>query len=167
MQTEFVNKILELQEPMIKFALQLTCNHDEAKDLSQETMLRVLNNREKFIEGTNLKAWVFTIMRNIFINDYNRRMRTMVSVNKTENLYHLSCTQVSNIDTIEGIYSVNEITKIVHTFPDDYRVPFTMLVTGYKYNEIAEYMKIPVGTVKSRIFIIRQKLQKVLKDYKN
>ena len=87
-------------------------------------------------------------------------------VDQTEDLYHLNLPQESGLETPEGGVAVGEITEAINSFPDEYRVPFSMLVAGYKYNEIAEKMNLPLGTVKSRIFFARQKLQELLKDYK-
>ena len=87
-------------------------------------------------------------------------------VDQTEDLYHLNLPQESGFDTPDGSYTVKEIGKAIASFPDEYRIPFSMHVTGYKYHEIAQYMKLPLGTVKSRIFFARQKLQNILKDYR-
>ncbi|MGN1173740.1 MAG: RNA polymerase sigma factor, partial [Muribaculaceae bacterium] len=145
----------------------LTSNRDDAYDLLQDTTLKVLDNEEKYIDNTNFKGWVFTIMRNIFINNYRRTARESTIVDQTEDLYHLNLPQESGLETPEGGVAVDEITRAINSFPDEYRVPFSMLVAGYKYNEIAEKMNLPLGTVKSRIFFARQRLQEILKDYKN
>ena len=152
---------------MLNFAYMLTSNRDDAYDLLQDTTLKVLDNEEKYIDNTNFKGWVFTIMRNIFINNYRRTARESTIVDQTEDLYHLNLPQESGLETPEGGVAVDEITRAINSFPDEYRVPFSMLVAGYKYNEIAEKMHLPLGTVKSRIFFARQRLQEILKDYKN
>ena len=155
-----------LQGNMLNFAYMLTSNREDAYDLLQDTTLKVLDNEEKYVDNTNFKGWVFTIMRNIFINNYRRIAREATMVDQTEDLYHLNLPQESGLDTPEGCVAVGEITEAINSFPDEYRVPFSMLVAGYKYNEIAEKMNLPLGTVKSRIFFARQKLQELLKDYK-
>ncbi|MBD5258493.1 MAG: RNA polymerase sigma factor, partial [Barnesiella sp.] len=81
-------------------------------------------------------------------------------------LYHLNLPQESGFETPEGSVAAKEITSAINSFSDEYRVPFSMHVAGYKYNEIAEKMNLPLGTVKSRIFFARQRLQEMLKDYK-
>jgi RNA polymerase sigma-70 factor (ECF subfamily) len=105
-------------------------------------------------------------MRNIFINNYRRVVRSATVIDQTEDLYHLNLPQESGLETPEGSVAVDEISAVINSFSDDYRVPFSMHVAGYKYNEIAEEMNLPLGTVKSRIFFARQRLQKALKDYR-
>ncbi len=167
MSSQFKSKLITLQANMLNFAYMLTSNRDDAYDLLQDTTLKVLDNEEKYIDNTNFKGWVFTIMRNIFINNYRRTARESTIVDQTEDLYHLNLPQESGLETPEGGVAVDEITRAINSFPDEYRVPFSMLVAGYKYNEIAEKMHLPLGTVKSRIFFARQRLQEILKDYKN
>lgn len=166
MANNFKNRLLMLQGNMLNFAYMLTSNREDAYDLLQDTTLKVLDNEEKYVDNTNFKGWVFTIMRNIFINNYRRIAREATMVDQTEDLYHLNLPQESGLETPEGGVAVGEITEAINSFPDEYRVPFSMLVAGYKYNEIAEKMNLPLGTVKSRIFFARQKLQELLKDYK-
>ena len=163
---KFQTNLMNLQSNMLNFAYMLTNNRDDAYDLLQDTTLKALDNEEKFTEGTNFKGWVFTIMRNIFINNYRKVVRSATIIDQTEDLYHLNLPQESGLDTPEGSIAAGEITAAINSFSDDYRVPFSMHVAGYKYNEIAEKMNLPLGTVKSRIFFARQRLQKMLKDYK-
>ncbi len=86
-------------------------------------------------------------------------------INQTEDLYHLNISQDSGLDTPEGSFAVKEISAAVNAFSPEYREPFSMFLAGYKYNEIAEKMNLPLGTVKSRIFFARKKLREQLKDY--
>ena len=158
--------LLNVQSDLFRFAFRLTKNRDDASDLLQETSLKVLDNREKFAEETNFKAWAYTLMRNIFINNYRKTVREQTYVDQTENLYHLNIPQNSGFDSPEGAYSIAEITQAINSFSKEYRQPFAMHVAGYKYENIAEDMGLPLGTVKSRIFFARKKLQQILKDYK-
>lgn len=158
-------KLLDIQSNLLNFAYMLTSNRDDAYDLLQDTTLKVLDNEEKYVENTNFKGWVFTIMRNIFINNYRKVVRSATVIDQTEDLYHLNLPQESGFETPEGSYAAKEINAAINSFSDDYRIPFTMHVQGYKYNEIAEKMDLPLGTVKSRIFFARQRLQEMLKDY--
>ncbi|MBD5200359.1 MAG: sigma-70 family RNA polymerase sigma factor [Bacteroides sp.] len=158
-------KLLDIQSNLLNFAYMLTSNRDDAYDLLQDTTLKVLDNEEKYVENTNFKGWVFTIMRNIFINNYRKVARSATVIDQTEDLYHLNLPQESGFETPEGSYAAKEINAAINSFSDDYRIPFTMHVQGYKYNEIAEKMDLPLGTVKSRIFFARQRLQEMLKDY--
>ena len=160
------NNLVDLQGNMMSFALRLTSDMSEAEDLTQETTLKALTNIDKYYDNVNFKGWVFTIMHNIFVNNYRRTVRNQTVVDQTENLYHLNLPQDSGFETPEGSYAYAEITKVLNSFQDEYRVPFTMHVSGYKYEEIAEDLKLPLGTVKSRIFFARKRLQEILKDYK-
>lgn len=157
---------MSLQSNLLNFAFILTSNRDDAYDLLQDTTLKALDNEDKYAENTNFKGWVFTIMRNIFINNYRKVARSATIIDQTEDLYHLNLPQDSGLDTPEGTVAANEITAAINSFADEYRIPFSMHVAGYKYNEIAEKMNLPLGTIKSRIFFARQKLQIMLKDYR-
>ena len=161
----FQSKLLDIQRNMLNFAYTLTSNRDDAYDLLQDTTLKVLDNEDKYIDNVNFKGWVFTIMRNLFINKYRRQARSAVIVNHSDDLYVLNFAQSSGIDTPEETYSAHEIIDMLSTFNDELRVPFSMYLSGYKYSEIAESMNLPLGTVKSRIFLARRKLQKRLSDY--
>ncbi|MCM1110770.1 MAG: sigma-70 family RNA polymerase sigma factor [Clostridium sp.] len=162
----FTARLTALQANMFNFALMLTSDRDDAQDLVQDTMLKVLANQDKYAENTNFKGWVFTIMRNIFINNYRRIVRAATVVDRTEDLYHLNISQDSGIASPESSYSTGEIMDAINSFDDKFRVPFSMHVAGYKYNEIAEKMELPLGTVKSRIFSARQMLQERFSDYR-
>jgi RNA polymerase sigma factor, sigma-70 family len=163
---EFQTKLMAIQNNLLNFAFMLTSNRDNAYDLLQDTTLKALDNEDKYIDNTNFKGWVFTIMRNIFINNYRRVVRSATVIDQTEDLYHLNLSQDSGLETPEASFGAGEITDVINSFPDDYRIPFSMHVAGYKYNEIAEKMNLPLGTVKSRIFFARKKLQTRFADYR-
>lgn len=154
----FQSKLLGIQSNLLNFAYLLTSNHDDAYDLLQDTTLKALDNEDKYVDNVNFKGWVFTIMRNIFINNYRRQNRAATVVDTSDNLYLLNLNE-SAADSPESSYTVNEITAAINEFPDEYRIPFSMHVAGYKYDEIADHMSLPLGTVKSRIFFARKKLQ--------
>ena len=166
MSANFENKLLSLQSNLLNFAYLLTSNRDDAYDLLQDTTLKALDNEDKYVDNVNFKGWVFTIMRNIFINNYRKVVRSATVIDQTEDLYHLNLPQESGLETPEGSIAATEITAAINSFSDEYRVPFSMHVAGYKYNEIADKMNIPLGTVKSRIFFARKRLQEMLKDYR-
>lgn len=130
-----------------------------------ECLIR-LNYHSQFTPDTNFKGWMYTIMRNIFINNYRKTVRDQTFVDHTDNLFHLNLPQESGFDSTEGAYDLKEIHRIVNALPKDYRVPFAMYVSGFKYREIAEKLGLPLGTVKSRIFFTRQRLQNELKDFR-
>ena len=162
----FQSNLMNLQSNMLNFAYMLTSNRDDAYDLLQDTTLKALDNEDKYAEGTNFKGWVFTIMRNLFINNYRRGVRAATVVDTTDNLYHLNLSQDSGLESPEESFGAEEIQTAINSFSDDYRIPFSMHVAGYKYNEIAEKMNLPLGTVKSRIFFARKKLQERFSDYR-
>ncbi len=162
----FKQRLLGLQGNLLNFAYQLTTNREEAQDLLQDTTLKALDNEEKYVDNVNFKGWIFTIMRNIFINNYRQTVRKATVIDQTEDLYHLNISQESGLSTPEGSYAVKEISSVLDEFTDDYRIPFNMYVAGYKYNEIAEKMNLPLGTIKSRIFFARKRLRKRLQDYR-
>ncbi len=164
--TTFQTNLMNLQSNLLNFAFMLTSNRDDAYDLLQDTTLKALDNQDKYAENTNFKAWVMTIMRNIFINNYRRTVRAATVVDTTDNLYHLNLSQESGFESPEESYGASEITEAISEFSDEYRIPFSMHVVGYKYNEIAEKMNLPLGTVKSRIFFARKKLQERFADYR-
>lgn len=155
-----------MQSSLMSFALKLTLDKEEAQDLVQDTTLKALDNEAKFVDGTNLGGWMTTIMRNIFINNYRKRSRESTYVDVSEDLYHLNLSQDSGVETSEGAYASGEISRILRSFPADYRNPFALRVAGYRYDEIADKLNMPLGTVKSRIFVTRQKLRELLKDYR-
>ncbi|MCT4638760.1 MAG: sigma-70 family RNA polymerase sigma factor [Bacteroidales bacterium] len=163
---EFNYQLLNLQSSLERFALSLTSNPEEARDLLQETYLKALTYKDKFEESTNLKAWAFTIMRNTFINNYRRNVKRKTTNDSTDNQYYINQGGEHTQDTPEIRYSTNEITKKINQLSDEFRIPFQMHTQGFKYKEIAEELNLKIGTVKSRIFFSRQKLMKELEDYR-
>ena len=164
--TAFQENLTKLQDNLLNFAYKLTSNRDDAYDLLQDTTLKALDNEDKYADNTNFKGWVFTIMRNLFINNYRRKARAATIVDTTDNLYHLNLSQDSGLESPEDSYGAKEITSAIAEFSDEYRIPFSMHVAGYKYSEIAEEMDLPLGTVKSRIFFARKKLQERFASYR-
>ena len=162
----FRKDLIGVQDELLRFAYKLTTDREEANDLLQETSLKALDNEEKYVPDTNFKGWMYTIMRNIFINNYRKTVRDQTFVDQTDNLFHLNLSQESGFDSTEGAYDLKEIHRIVNALPKDYRIPFAMYVSGFKYREIAEKLGLPLGTVKSRIFFTRQRLQNELKDFR-
>lgn len=133
----FKDRLLGLQGNLLSFAYQLTTNREQAQDLLQDTTLKALDNEDKYVDNVNFKGWIFTIMRNIFINNYRQTVRKATVIDQTEDLYHLNISQDSGLDTPEGSYAVKEISTALNEFSDDYRIPFNMFVAGYKYNEVS------------------------------
>ena len=162
---EFNYKLTSMQRHLEYFARKLTSGEDDAQDLLQETYLKALVFRDKFADSTNLKAWLFTIMKNIFINNYRRSMRIRTIIDTSDNLYHLNSSGSQAIVTPDSEYSEKEIRKEINALSNDHRIPFEMHTQGFKYKEIAEELEISIGTVKSRIFFTRKKLMHKLADF--
>ena len=161
----FRKDLIGVQEELLRFAYKLTADREEANDLLQETSLKALDNEEKYVPDTNFKGWMYTIMRNIFINNYRKIVRDQTFVDQTDNYYHLNLPQDSGFISTEGAYDLKEMHRIVNALPQEYKVPFSMHVSGFKYREITDKLGLPLGTVKSRIFFTRQRLQQELKDF--
>lgn len=149
------------------YALHFTRMEDRADDLVQETILKAINYRDKFQEGSNLKAWLYTIMKNTFINNYRRSTKANKVVIQTDEIYADSMLHSSSNNHAEDKFIRKDIETALNRLSDEYYKPFMMHFEGYKYHEIAEYFMIPIGTVKTRIHIARKLLKKSLKHYKN
>ena len=157
--TEF-NQFLVNQADFLKpFAINLTRDSEAANDLFQETLYKALANKEKYNSGTNIKAWLFTIMRNIFINDYRRKSRQKTIFDNTPNDYLINYKQVTVSNDAESGMRMKEIKKAITELPDIFKTPFMLYFEGYKYNEIAELLHEPLGTIKSRIHFARKLLK--------
>lgn len=163
---EFNSKLNTLQTLLHSFAYNLTKNMEDAKDLYQETAYRALFNRDKFQPGTNFKAWMFTIMKNIFINNYRKKVKANTILDTTDNQYYLNSGNHSTANAAEGGIMLKELNGMVASLDDSIRVPFLMHFEGFKYQEIADELALPLGTVKSRIFFARKELKgKILSNY--
>lgn len=162
----FKKELVKVQDELFRFAYKLTSDREDANDLLQETSLKALDNQDKFTPDTNFKGWMYTIMRNIFINNYRKVLRDQTFLDHSENSFFLNQSQESGFDDTEASYDLKEIHRIVSALPKEFRIPFTMYISGFKYREIADKLELPLGTVKSRIFFSRQKLQEELKDFR-
>ncbi len=160
--TKFQKSVAGEYDPLHAYALKLTQNQEDALDLVQETMYRAMKNGEKFKEGTNLKGWLYTIMKNIFINHYRRMIKSRIFSDKSENQYYLNSAPGPAHANGESRMVLQELEGAVNGLSDNLRAPFMMSYTGYKYEEIAQKLQIPLGTVKIRIHIARKKLQQKL-----
>ncbi len=159
MSTVEFNQILVSNTDFLKpFAFSLTRDNELAKDLLQETMYRALLNGDKYNVGTNLKAWLYTIMRNIFINHYRRQARQKTVIDSSPNDYLINQTVVAG-DDAESHIRYKELQKAVHQLPTIFKHPFMLYYEGYKYYEISEMLNEPLGTIKSRIHFARKLLK--------
>lgn len=161
---EFNDALLRLETYLRSFAMTYTRNPEDAKDLTQETILKAISYRDYYTPQTNFKAWVFTIMRNIFINQYRRKVKSGTIFDHSADLFLLTNASDGTNPTSNHMLSL-ELDQQMNKLTDDYKRPFEMHHHGYKYKEIAEELHIPIGTVKSRIFVARKKLMELLPDY--
>lgn len=162
---EFTRQISLLHPILFAFTRRFTSDKEESYDLVQDTLLRALTYKDKFREDTNLKGWLFTIMRNTFINQYRKNKRARTSHDNTKNLFYLHVEDTHTFNKPDAKFEYADIWKHVNELREEIMVPFKMHTTGYKYNEIADHLQIPIGTVKNRIFQARKELQSKLAGY--
>jgi RNA polymerase sigma factor (sigma-70 family) len=159
---EFNQLLLSNTEFLKPFANTFTADKEDAKDLLQETMYRALSNQEKYNAGTNIKAWLYTIMRNIFINNYRRKTKQNTIFDSTPNEFLLNYKQVTSANDAEVNLKMKDIQVAIHKLPEIFRNPFMLYFEGYKYHEIAKVLNEPLGTIKSRIHFARKLLKEQL-----
>ena len=162
---EFNTLVMHQASSLKIYALHFTHDADDANDLVQDTILKAITYYNKFKEGTNLKGWLYTIMKNTFINNYRRFVKINTFVTKTD---EISSSQLSYSATVNGgepKFVMDDIKRALSKLQQVYYVPFTMHFEGYKYHEIADHLAIPIGTVKTRIHVARKLLKKSLKAY--
>ena len=157
--TEFNSLLLNNAEFLKPFAINLTRDNEAANDLYQETLYKALANHEKYNVGTNIKAWLFTIMRNIFINDYRRKAKQKTIFDNSPNEFLLNNQQTAIANAAESDMRIKEINAAIRQLPEIFKTPFLLYFDGYKYNEIADALHEPLGTIKSRIHFARKLLK--------
>lgn len=163
---EFDKNFNKMSTLLHSFAYNLTKNVEDAKDLFQETAFRAMTNREKFRAGTNFKAWLFTIMKNIFINNYRKKVKANTIIDSTDNMFYINSGKNIVDNGAESTILMKELSNRINNLDDSIRIPFVMHYQGFKYQEIADELELPLGTVKSRIFFARKELKQVIrKDY--
>lgn len=164
---EFSQEICMFKDSLRNFALSFTKDSDDADDLVQDTFLKAIRYESRFQQGSNLKAWLYMILKNTFINNYRRKakVRSVFAENLDANPHKL----VGQPTTNQGIGKfVNEdISYALNSLPTENSVPFLRYFEGYKYYEIADELNIPIGTVKTRIHVARKLLKKNLKMYQD
>jgi RNA polymerase sigma factor (sigma-70 family) len=153
---EFDGLVLNHSQGLKPFAISLTRDHEKANDLCQETLYRALVYRDRYEQGTNIKAWLYTIMRNIFINDYRRNARKKLVLDA------IKYSQSSYATGSEVNLRLKEIQTAVDRLPSIFKTACIMYLRGYKYHEIAATLGEPLGTIKSRIHFAKRLLQKQL-----
>lgn len=164
--TEFGQLVYQHSPFLKQLALKLTKKIEEAEDLLQETMYKAIKNQEKYKDGTNLKGWLYTIMKNTFINSYRKKKNQNTFVDETDNRYFINSKQSEKSVMVDGSVDQEYIMRQIETIERNYLEAFMMHYNGYKYEEISEILDIPLGTVKSRIFLARKKMMEKLQDYR-
>lgn len=162
---EFNEMLLNNADFLKPFAINLTRDTEAANDLYQETLYKALANQEKYNSGTNIKAWLFTIMRNIFINNYRRKAKQKTIFDNTPNDYLINQKQASISNDAETNMRVKEINGAIRQLPEIFKTPFLLYFDGYKYNEIADVLQEPLGTIKSRIHFARKLLKEQISRF--
>ena len=162
---EFSQLLVSNSDFLKPFAVNLTRDTEAANDLYQETLYKALANAEKYNTGTNIKAWLFTIMRNIFINNYRRKVKQRTIFDNSANEFLLNHNQLTVSNTAESELRIKEIQRLIQQLPEIFKTPFLLYFDGYKYNEIAEVLHEPLGTIKSRIHFARKLLKEQISRY--
>jgi RNA polymerase sigma factor (sigma-70 family) len=156
---EFNQMLVSNVEFLKPFAITLTRDNELAKDLFQETLYRALANKDKYNVGTNIKAWLYTIMRNIFINNYRRKSKQNIINYNTPDDHLINLHQGITSNTALAELNQKQIQQAISGLPDIFKNPFLLYYDGYKYNEIADMLQEPLGTIKSRIHFARKLLK--------
>lgn len=160
--TELTSRIASMRSSLLAFTNRFTYDREESLDLVQDTILKALTYRHKFKSDTNLKGWLFTIMRNTFINKYRRQKLIPTQYDTTDSLYYLNIEDAHTFSSPEKNLHYKTLWELIEQVREEWRIPFKMYSSGYKYHEIAEHLKLPVGTVKNRIFHARKEIQQHL-----
>jgi RNA polymerase sigma factor (sigma-70 family) len=163
--TDFNQLLISNTDYLKPFAVTLTRDSETAKDLLQETIFRALANRDKYSVGTNIKAWLYTIMRNIFINDYRRKSKQNTIFDSSPNEFLINHNQFTTVNAAETNLKTKEIQAAIYHLPDIFKNPFTLYFEGYKYHEIADILGEPLGTIKSRIHFARKLLKEQIAQF--
>ena len=130
---EFNQAMLSFRQTLEYFALSLTKNHEDAQDLLQETFLKAIRNRHRFLEQTNLKAWLYTIMKNTFINNYRRKIRSNTIVDQSQELYLINSADKTGLQDPQADTNMKEMERAINALSEDIRNPFLMHFKGFKY----------------------------------
>ena len=163
---EFNTLVIQHSDSLKLYARNFTKDHDDANDLVQETLLKAITYFKNFRDGTNLKGWLYTIMKNTFINNYRRVTKSNSFITKEEEISPTNLVVSASNNLGENKFMMEDITTALTNLSEDYYTPFTMYFEGYKYHEISDHLNIPIGTVKTRIHVARKAMKKTLSAYK-
>ena len=153
---EFNTLVIKHSDSLKLYARNFTKDHDDANDLVQDTLLKAITYFKNFREGTNLKGWLYTIMKNTFINNYRRITKSNSFITKEEEISSMNLVVSATKNLGENKFMMEDINTALTNLSDDYYKPFTMYYEGYKYHEISDQLNIPIGTVKTRIHVARR-----------
>lgn len=162
---EFNNKISGMTDTLELFTRKFVQDEQDAQDLIQDTILKALTYRDKYVSNTNLKGWLYTIMRNTFINNYRKASKAKTTFDNTQNLFYLNKAEEHTFNIPDSTFEYKDIQEAISEVKEEFMIPFKMYFDGYKYQEIADKLEIPIGTVKARIFKARQEIKKRLPQY--
>jgi RNA polymerase sigma factor (sigma-70 family) len=162
---EFTYALDSTSKYLKPYAMRLTKDYEDANDLMQDTLVKAFLNRDKYTDGTNLKAWLYTIMKNTFITNYQRMVRKNTFIDTTDNLHFINSSSSVVENNAASEFMQEDINKAINRLEDVYSTPFMMYFNGFKYHEISQKLRIPIGTVKNRIHIARKELKHMLKAY--
>lgn len=163
---EFNTLVIRQADSLKTYARNFTRDQDDANDLVQDTLLKAVTYFKNFKEGTNLKGWLYTIMKNTFINNYRRVVKTNSFITKEEEITNANLVVSATKNRGENKFVMEDINYALSNLSEDYYIPFTMYFEGYKYHEISDHLNIPIGTVKTRIHVARKVMKKTLSAYK-
>ena len=163
----FNSQICGYRASLMQSAMKFTGNNNDADDLVQDTLIKAIRYETMYKEGTNLRGWLFTIMKNTFINNYRSMLKKTAIVVTNEDLLAYPLPSCASYNQCEDKFTMEDIHKALECLQPVHAVPFLKYFEGYKYHEIADEMKIPVGTVKTRIHIARKLLKSHLKMYRD
>lgn len=158
--TDFNFILINNEKDLLRYAFSLTSNKEEAEDLLQETFLKAMSNKSRPDDKTKVKSWMFTIMRNLFINTYRKKSRANDYLN-----HKVNNELMPLYNSIDSEYTYNEIVNYMDNLSFSLKTPIKMYAEGYKYKEIADELDLRIGTVKSRIFTARKMLSESLTDF--
>jgi RNA polymerase sigma-70 factor (ECF subfamily) len=156
---EFNQVLLGNAEFLKPFAITLTHDPEDARDLFQETMYRALANKDKYSIGTNLRAWLYIIMRNIFINDFRKKIKRNILPDRTAEDILFNSFKAATVNNAIATINMKEMQKAISRLPGMFKAPFVLYFEGFKYNEISNMLNEPLGTIKSRIHFARKLLR--------
>ncbi|MBC7694061.1 MAG: sigma-70 family RNA polymerase sigma factor [Burkholderiales bacterium] len=162
---DFAKLIIAQGLSLKKYATHFTKITEDANDLVQETLLKAITCCDKFEAGNNIKGWLFTILKNTYINNYKKQVKKNKQVTQCDGVTSSHLMYSASRNGGESKFILDDLNRALTNLPVEYGFPFSLFFEGYKYQEIADQLVLPIGTVKTRIFVARQLLKKNLKPY--